>query len=153
MQECTTKILSNELRPHLHANHLCTCKNNRFKQAHKSIHNQGLTWQWRIHNDRTVVAKFFYLCLQLLVFCNSFHHATASAWWDVDCHVGLADAFSLCCYADSLAVVTLADAKPCETTKAATKTISTVKPPNKGHFGDGPVVPCREVVLFSEVFF
>ena len=29
----------------------------------------------------------------------------------------------------------------------------TVKPPNKGHFGDGPVVPCREVVLFSEVFF
>ena len=28
-----------------------------------------------------------------------------------------------------------------------------VKPPNKGHFGDGPVVPCREVVLFSEVFF
>ena len=31
--------------------------------------------------------------------------------------------------------------------------ITTVKPPNKGHFGDGPVVPCREVVLFSEVFF
>ena len=30
---------------------------------------------------------------------------------------------------------------------------STVKPPNKGHFGDGPVVPCREVVLFLEVFF
>ena len=29
----------------------------------------------------------------------------------------------------------------------------TVKPPNKGHIGDGPVVPCREVVLFSEVFF
>ena len=29
----------------------------------------------------------------------------------------------------------------------------TVKPRNKGHFGDGPVVPCREVVLFSEVFF
>ena len=29
----------------------------------------------------------------------------------------------------------------------------TVKPPNKGHFGDGPVIPCREVVLFSEVFF
>ena len=29
----------------------------------------------------------------------------------------------------------------------------TVKPPKKGHFGDGPVVPCREVVLFSEVFF
>ena len=32
-------------------------------------------------------------------------------------------------------------------------TCGTVKPPNKGHFGDGPVVPCREVVLFSEVFF
>ena len=30
---------------------------------------------------------------------------------------------------------------------------ATVKPPNKGHFGDGPVVPCREVVLFSEVLF
>ena len=29
----------------------------------------------------------------------------------------------------------------------------TVKPPNKGHIGDGPVVPCREIVLFSEVFF
>ena len=29
----------------------------------------------------------------------------------------------------------------------------TVKPPNKGHIGDGPVVPCREVVLFLEVFF
>ena len=29
----------------------------------------------------------------------------------------------------------------------------TVKPPNKGHFGDRPVVPCREVVLFSEVLF
>ena len=29
----------------------------------------------------------------------------------------------------------------------------TVKPPNKGHIGDGSVVPCREVVLFSEVFF
>ena len=28
----------------------------------------------------------------------------------------------------------------------------TVKPPNKGYIGDGPVVPCREVVLFSEVF-
>ena len=26
----------------------------------------------------------------------------------------------------------------------------TVKPPNKGHFGDGPFVPCREVVLFLE---
>ena len=35
----------------------------------------------------------------------------------------------------------------------ATQCIITVKPPNKGHFGDGPVVPCREVVLFSEVFF
>ena len=31
--------------------------------------------------------------------------------------------------------------------------VHTVKPPNKGHFGDGPVVPCREVVLFLEVFF
>ena len=30
---------------------------------------------------------------------------------------------------------------------------NTVKPPNKGHIGDGPVVPCREVVLFLEVFF
>ena len=30
---------------------------------------------------------------------------------------------------------------------------STVKPPNKGHIGDGSFVPCREVVLFSEVFF
>ena len=29
----------------------------------------------------------------------------------------------------------------------------TVKPPNKGHIGDGLVVPCREVALFSEVFF
>ena len=29
----------------------------------------------------------------------------------------------------------------------------TVKPPYKGHIGDGPVVPCGEVVLFSEVFF
>ena len=29
----------------------------------------------------------------------------------------------------------------------------TVKPPNRGHFGDGPFVPCREVVLFSEVLF
>ena len=28
----------------------------------------------------------------------------------------------------------------------------TVKLQNKGHIGDGPVVPCREVVLFSEVF-
>ena len=31
--------------------------------------------------------------------------------------------------------------------------IYTVKPPNRGHFGDGPFVPCREVVLFSEVLF
>ena len=30
---------------------------------------------------------------------------------------------------------------------------ATVKPPNKGHIGDRLVVPCREVVLFSEVFF
>ena len=29
----------------------------------------------------------------------------------------------------------------------------TVKPPNRGHFGDGPFVPCREIVLFSEVLF
>ena len=29
----------------------------------------------------------------------------------------------------------------------------TVKPPNKGDIGDRPVVPCREFVLFSEVFF
>ena len=29
----------------------------------------------------------------------------------------------------------------------------TVKPQNKGHIGDGPFAPCREVVLFSEVFF
>jgi len=29
----------------------------------------------------------------------------------------------------------------------------TIKPPNKGHNGDGPVVPCREVVLILEVFF
>ena len=28
---------------------------------------------------------------------------------------------------------------------------TTVKPPNKGHIGDRPIVPCREVVLFSEV--
>ena len=32
-------------------------------------------------------------------------------------------------------------------------TVFTVKPPNSGHFGDGPFVPCREVVLFSEVLF
>ena len=30
---------------------------------------------------------------------------------------------------------------------------TTVKPPNKGHIGDGPFVPCRETVLFSEVLF
>ena len=30
---------------------------------------------------------------------------------------------------------------------------NTVKPPNKGHVGDGPFIPCREVVLFSEVLF
>jgi len=30
---------------------------------------------------------------------------------------------------------------------------ATVKPLNRGHFGDGPFVPCREVVLFSEVLF
>ena len=30
---------------------------------------------------------------------------------------------------------------------------NTVKTPNRGHFGDGPFVPCREVVLFSEVLF
>ena len=29
---------------------------------------------------------------------------------------------------------------------------NTVKPLNKGHIGDGPFVPCREVVLFLEVF-
>ena len=31
--------------------------------------------------------------------------------------------------------------------------VNTVKPPNRGHFRDGPFVPCREVVLFSEVLF
>ena len=30
---------------------------------------------------------------------------------------------------------------------------NTLKPPNKGHIGDGPFAPCREVILFSEVFF
>ena len=31
---------------------------------------------------------------------------------------------------------------------------TTVKPPNKGHIGHGPFVPCREVALFiSEVLF
>ena len=33
------------------------------------------------------------------------------------------------------------------------KIMTTIKPPDKGHIGDKPVVPCREVVLFSEVFF
>ena len=28
----------------------------------------------------------------------------------------------------------------------------TVKPPNKGHIGDGPFFPCKEVVHFSEVY-
>ena len=31
--------------------------------------------------------------------------------------------------------------------------LTTAKPPNRGHFGDRPFVPCREVVLFSEVLF
>ena len=31
--------------------------------------------------------------------------------------------------------------------------VNTVKPLNRGHFGDRPFVPCREVVLFSEVLF
>ena len=30
---------------------------------------------------------------------------------------------------------------------------TTVKPLNKGHVGNGSLVPCREVVLFSVVFF
>ena len=30
---------------------------------------------------------------------------------------------------------------------------NTVKIPNRGHFGDGPFVPCREVVLFLEILF
>ena len=30
---------------------------------------------------------------------------------------------------------------------------TTVKPLNRGRFGDGPFVPCREVVLFSKVLF
>ena len=34
-----------------------------------------------------------------------------------------------------------------------TAKLCTVKPPNKGHIGDGLFVPCREVVLFSVVFF
>ena len=29
--------------------------------------------------------------------------------------------------------------------------ITTVEPPSKGHFGANHFVPCREVVLFSEV--
>ena len=37
--------------------------------------------------------------------------------------------------------------------KQTNKQVCTVKPLNKGHSGDGPVVPCREVVLFLEVFF
>ena len=44
-------------------------------------------------------------------------------------------------------------AKMNENLNAILREPSTVKPPNKGHFGDGPVVSCREVVLFSEVFF
>ena len=31
--------------------------------------------------------------------------------------------------------------------------VTTVKPQNRGHFGDGPFVLCREVVLFSEVLY
>ena len=34
-----------------------------------------------------------------------------------------------------------------------TEVDETVKPPNKGHVGDGPFVPCKEVVLFLEVLF
>ena len=29
----------------------------------------------------------------------------------------------------------------------------TEKPPNRGRFGDEPFVPCRDIVLFSEVLF
>ena len=39
------------------------------------------------------------------------------------------------------------------TSKSIQSFVNTVKPPNRGHFGDGPFVPCREVVLFSEVLF
>ena len=35
----------------------------------------------------------------------------------------------------------------------ATHTCIQVKPTNKEPIGDGPFVPCREVVLFSKVFF
>ena len=31
--------------------------------------------------------------------------------------------------------------------------MTTVKPPNRGHFEDRPFVPCREVVLILEVLF
>ena len=31
--------------------------------------------------------------------------------------------------------------------------VATVKPLNKGHIGDGPFVPRRKLVLFSEVLF
>ena len=30
--------------------------------------------------------------------------------------------------------------------------INTVEPPNKGHFGNGPLVLCSEVVPISEVY-
>ena len=35
-------------------------------------------------------------------------------------------------------------------TEAVHQSSYTVKPSNKGHIGDGPFVPCREVVPFSE---
>ena len=38
----------------------------------------------------------------------------------------------------------------CRETVLLLNVADTVKPPNKGHIGDGPVVPCREVVVFSE---
>ena len=41
----------------------------------------------------------------------------------------------------------------CRETVLLLNVADTVKPLNKGHIGDGPVVPCREVVLFLEVFF
>ena len=31
--------------------------------------------------------------------------------------------------------------------------VTTVKPLNKGHIWDGLFVPCREVVIFLEVFY
>ena len=34
-----------------------------------------------------------------------------------------------------------------------TEFVATVKPPNRGYIGDGPLVPYREVDLFSEVFY